>query len=118
MPLVWYFYYMEIYEELGFIQVEPTIITEENNMSNYNEEIIDGQLQLYNALIKKCIDGGTLTDNEFMFIVRLEKKIDKSMRKSPIEQLLDGAKGFIGLMRDTFAEEEYEDIKENDEDGI
>lgn len=46
-------------------------------MNNYYYEFIKGQSELYNALIKKCVDGEQLNDIEFMFIANYERKLMK-----------------------------------------
>lgn len=38
-------------------------------MSDYMDEYIRSSAALYNAIIKKCVDGESLTDSELKFVL-------------------------------------------------
>lgn len=78
-------------------------------MSNYLDNYFDKQTALYNAILEKCINGGTISSAELTFIKGYKNDLKKFLGKSPIEKVFDGIKGIQGLLNDIDNETEDND---------
>lgn len=77
-------------------------------MNKYFDDMMYANSKIYESIMKKAVDGQTITDNELIFIMQHQKNIKLSMAVSPLDKILNSAKQI-------FQNQEITDEVENNE---
>lgn len=75
-------------------------------MSDYMDEYMRNSATLYNAIIKKCVDGESLTDSELRFVLTYRRDLKSSTHKSTFQKLLEGFQGIRKILAESEPKEE------------
>lgn len=75
-------------------------------MSDYMDEYMRNSATLYNAIIKKCVDGESLTDSELRFVLTYRRDLKSSTHKSTFQKLLEGLQGIRKILSESEPKEE------------